>query len=201
MEKDIVITSDDSIFVLQPGMNIYVKTADICSLLGFSNQWAGQLTSQGVLNKVVTPHGKLYSLVDSVKSYIESIENKIAKTDDERKIEKAKNAAEVKLKAAKAEIAKLQADELKGKMHRSEDVEALTQDLCDTIRNLLLGLPGRLAVDVANSDNAEECSVLIRDAVYSILEELSNYEYDPTKYEDRVRERENLDDKPKDDDE
>ena len=80
-------------------------------------------------------------------------------------------------------------------------MERLTQDMCDTIRNMLLGMPGRLAVDVANCDSAEECSVIIRDAVNAILEELSNYQYDPKKYEELVREREDMDDKPQDDDE
>ena len=201
MAKEAVISTEDSVYILQSGMNIYVKTADICSLFGFSNQWAGQLTSQGILNKTKTPQGNLYNLVNSVKSYIESIENKVSKTEDEKKIEKAKSAAELKLKAAKASIAQLQADELKGRMHRSEDVERLTQDMCYTIRNMLLGMPGRLAVDVANCDSAEECSVIIRDAVNAILEELSNYQYDPKKYEELVREREDMDDKPQDDDE
>lgn len=93
------------------------------------------------------------------------------------------------MKIAKADIAKLEADELKGAMHRSEDVAAITEDLVSTIRAMLSALPGRLAVQTAAADTAEECSVIIRDGVYTVMEELAKYNYDPAKYEKLVRER------------
>ncbi|MBQ2361997.1 MAG: hypothetical protein II287_00115, partial [Bacteroidaceae bacterium] len=44
--------------------------------------------------------------------------------------------------------------ELEGKMHRSEDVEAVMTDLVYTIRSMLMALPGRLAVDVVSTKTA-----------------------------------------------
>lgn len=198
-EKATVVFDNENVFILQSGMNVYLKTADLCAMFGVSNQWLGQLVSQGTLTKVQTDNGKLFNLTDSVKNYIDSLSEKVKKTEDEKKLDKAKMAAEVKLKAAKATMAQLQADELKGKMHRSEDVEALTQDYCQTVRNAMMSLPGRLATDMAMCDNAEECSTIIRDVVYSILDELSEYEYDPAKYEERVRNRGSMDERPDDD--
>jgi hypothetical protein len=49
-------------------------------------------------------------------------------------------------------------------------------------------------MDVARNNNANECSTLIRNECYKILEELSNYQYDPAKYEERMKEREGLTD-------
>ncbi|MGN1370201.1 MAG: hypothetical protein ACI4WX_15125, partial [Aristaeellaceae bacterium] len=95
----------------------------------------------------------------------------------------------VKIKMAKADIAKLEADELKGSMHRSEDVAAVTEDRVMTIRSMLNALPGRLSVMCARAETAEECSVIIRDGIYAVMNELTKYSYDPAKYEKMVRER------------
>lgn len=197
-EKEKVIVEDDTVYILQPGMTVYVKTADVCSILGVSNQWVGQLTSQGTLNKMQTDHGKLFSLTDSIRNYMDSLNDKVSKTAEEKKMDKAKQAAEVKFKVAKAAMAELQAKELSGKMHRSEDVQVFTQELIDTVKNALLSLPGRLAVEVSLCDTAEECSALIKEAIRDVLAELSEFDYDPEKYEALVRERQNMDEKVED---
>ena len=76
-----------------------------------------------------------------------------------------------------------------GKMHRSEDVEAMTADLIYTIRGSLLALPGRLAVDVAAVKTPAEAAEVIRREVALLMQELTQYRYDPKKYEERVRKR------------
>ena len=93
------------------------------------------------------------------------------------------------MKASKAQIAKMEADELRGKMHRSEDVAAMTEDLIYTVRGSLMALPGRLAVDVAATATPAEAAEIIRKEVHALMRELANYQYDPQKYEERVRER------------
>ena len=89
----------------------------------------------------------------------------------------------------RASIAKAEADELQGKMHRSEDVAAMTTDLIYAIRGAMMALPGRLAVDVASANSPAEAAEIIRREVNKAMRELSNYRYDPKKYEERVRER------------
>ena len=99
----------------------------------------------------------------------------------------------------KATIAKLEADELKGTMHRAEDVAALTEDLVYTIRGALNALPGRLAVDVAAVSTPAEASEVIRKEVSKVMRELAGYHYDPKKYEERVRERRDWSERDSDD--
>ena len=82
---------------------------------------------------------------------------------------------------------------MKGKMHRAEDVEAMTSDLVYAIRGALIALPGRLAVDVAAVESPAEASEIIRKEVYKVMRELANYRYDPQKYEELVRERRDWD--------
>ena len=48
-------------------------------------------------------------------------------------------------------------------------------------------------------ETAEEAQILIKDAVKEILREISEFDYDPEKYEALVRERQNLDEKQDDD--
>ena len=102
---------------------------------------------------------------------------------------KVERSGEAQLKASKAKIASLEAQELEGRMHRSEDVAALTEDLIYEIRGALIALPGRLAVDVAACSSAAEAAELIRREVCQVMAELSGYQYDPAKYAERVRER------------
>ena len=172
-----------------------VSTKEMAILLGVTMRRVQQLIQDGVF-KTLTK-GRLL-LIDCVRGYIELITNR-EKSEDEKKLDKAKMAAEVKLKVAKATMAQLQADELKGKMHRSEDVQAFTQSMVDTIKQSLLSLPGRMSVELSLCETAEECSVIIKDTVKDVLRELGEFEYDPEKYEELVRERENMAEKAEDD--
>lgn len=189
-EKAIADIKDGAVYILQAGTPVYIKTADVCAMTGKSNQWIGQLTAQGVLHKKQTAHGALYELTETVSDYIRMLDERSDGRDrDSEDAEKDKLKSEAALKKAKATIASLDAKERLGKMHRSEDVAAMTEDLIFTIRGALLALPGRLAVDVSGAKDAAEASEIIQTEVYTVMEELANYRYDAAKYQERVRER------------
>lgn len=197
-KKQIIGTIDDGkAYILQAGTPIYVKTADICAMTGKSNQWIGQLTSQGILNKTQTPHGALYDVTASIKAYIKSMEDKAEQkskdSQETEKLEKQRMKADTSIKASKAIVAKLNAEELQGKMHRSEDVAAMTEDLIYTLRAGLMSLGGRLAHDLAAISDPAEISAAIDKEAYKLMDELSMYKYDSKKYEERVRSRLNKD--------
>ena len=182
---------DGAVYILRAGTPVYVKTADICAMTGKSNQWIGQLVSQGTLRKHSTAHGSLFEMAGTMRAYCEMLEARTVPemSEQEQRRSEARSAADVTLKVAKAQIAKLEADELSGKMHRSEDVAAMTEDLVYAIRGALMALPGRLAVDVCDVNTPVEASEVIRKEVYAVMGELSQYRYDPQKYEERVRAR------------
>lgn len=169
----------------------YCKAEDLANLFALTGQWINQLTRDGVLKKRDTPAGKRYNVVESTRAYVQYLRDKAAGRSD--KIPEAKELekfnAEVRIKQAKAQIAELESQELQGIMHRSEDVAALTEDLIYTIRDALMALPGRLAVDVAKAGTAAEAAEIIKREVYAVMKELSSYKYDPEKYEERVRAR------------
>ena len=170
----------------------YCKTEDLANLFGLTGQWINQLTRDGVIKRRDTPAGKRYNVVESVRAYTQYLRDKAANRADrgipeDKELEKF--GAEVRIKRAKAEIAELEAQEVQGIMHRSEDVAAMTEDLIYTIRGSLMALPGRLAVDVVSAQTAAEAADIIRAEVFKVMQELSQYRYDPQKYEERVRDR------------
>lgn len=170
----------------------YCKTEDLANLFGLTGQWINQLTRDGVIKRRDTTAGKRYNVVESVRAYTQYLRDKAASRADrgipeDKELEKFD--AEVRIKTAKAQIAELEANEVQGIMHRSEDVAAMTEDLIYTIRGSLMALPGRLAVDVVSAQTAAEAADIIRAEVFKVMQELSQYRYDPQKYEERVRDR------------
>ena len=171
-----------------------VDSKTIAAIFGVDPRRVQQLAKEGIITATKDGHANRYDLLPTIQRYIrylsdkangrESISKKDADTEG-RRLE-----AEADLKRSKADMAALQLKELEGKMHRSEDVEAVMTDLVFTIRSSLIALPGRLAVDVVTAQTAAEASVIIRGEVYKILEELAGYKYDPEEYARRVRDRE-----------
>lgn len=126
----------------------------------------------------------LYQVVQEYVAYQAKKEDRVFSSLEEKKL-----IEEIRLKQAKADAAELELNELRGSLHAAEDVEKITTDLVLSVRSGLLSLPGMLAVDVVEAKDAAEASEIIKGAVYSLLEELAGYEYDPEKYRQRVRER------------
>lgn len=167
------------------------STAVVATLFNLSERRVQQLAKDGIIDGKKVEGVYQFDLLPTVRKYIAYLSGKANGRDQKnRKTEEEKLAAEADLKRAKADMAELQLKELRGQMHRSEDVEAITTDLVYTIRSMIIALPGRLAVDVAAVDTAPEASEIIRRECYAVLEELSNYKYDPEEYAKRVRERE-----------
>lgn len=165
----------------------------ISEIFGVTSRRVQQLTKEGVITARREGNTYVYDLLPTISQYIKYLSDK---ADGHDKPEKSKSAemrrleAEADLKRSKADIAALELKEFEGKMHRSEDVEAMTADLINTIKGLLLALPNRCAIDTQRSKSAAEAAEVIKKEVYQILNILSEYKYDSEKYAKMVRERE-----------
>lgn len=168
--------------------NTEVSISELAAILNITARRVRQLTEDGILER--SGRGR-YKLCASVQKYVYQTHHEYS--EDEATVNRAKLEAETLLKASKAKIASMEAQELEGKMHRSEDVAAMTEDLIYEIRGALIALPGRLAVDVAACSSAAEAAEIVRREAYQIMGELAGYQYDPDKYAERVRERMNWD--------
>lgn len=172
------------------------KVENIAKLFQVTVRRIQQLTQEGILTTIEIKQGKRilrrYDLVPTIQAYIKYLSDKAYGREQKESVsnkEEEKLQAEIDIKKAKAKIAQLELDELEGRMHSADDVEAMTTDLCLAVRSALLSMPGQLAVDVAEVNDAAEISEIIKSTVNDILEELSRYEYNPDEYRRRVRER------------
>ena len=164
----------------------------IANLFGVTTRRVQQLAKDGIITATKDKGVNKYDLPVVVKQYIRHLSEKVQGRESKHnsELDNQKLGAEIRIKESKARLAELQLQELEGKMHRSEDVEAMTTDLVFVIRGMLAALPGRLAVDLAGLDNPPEVSERIRLEVNDILQQLAKYRYDPAEYKRRARERE-----------
>ena len=176
----------------EPKKNLQ-SSAIIARIFGVTERRVQQLAKEGII-PAASQRPYKFDLLPTVQTYIRYLSDKVAgkeqKTVDNVQAEADKLRADADLKRIKADIAEMQLKELEGQMHRSEDVEAMTNDLVYTIRSMIMALPGRLAMDVVRVDTAAEASAVIRSECTKILNELARYKYDPEAYKRRVRDRE-----------
>lgn len=178
-----------------------VTKKDLAQLFGVTTKRIEQLASDGVINGDGGNPAK-YNLVENVRSYVGLLKDKAKnkrREKDNPELEKDKLAAEVRMKEAKAEMAEQELKELKGELHRAEDVEAITTDHVLYFRSMLMALPGKLAVDLAGTHTAAEQAARVKQEINFVLENLADYKYDPDEYAKRVRERQGWKDRDDDD--
>lgn len=162
----------------------------IAKIYGTDERRIGQLKKAGVIKGEGRP--AMYDLIPTIMAlfrYQRGIIQNKEKDQQTADLEKEKLQAEVDVKQAKAKTAKLALKELEGKLHRAEDVEAITTDHVLYFRSMLMAMPGKLAVDCAKCKTASEVSERIQREIYYILNNLAEYHYDPEEYQKRVRQR------------
>jgi len=176
----------------------YYEAKVIAQLFNLSIRRIQQLTADGVIETVKTQGGRRYDLIPTIQRYIKFLQDKAAgreKVEKDAKNESEKLEAETRLKQAKAEVAELELEELRGELHRAEDVEAVMTDHILLLRSMIIALPGRLAVDVTHAKTPAEAAEVIKAECYTMLEQLAAYEYDPDEYRRRLRERKGWDER------
>lgn len=176
----------------------YYEAKVIGQLFNLSTRRIQQLTADGVIETVQTKGGRRYDLIPTIQRYIRYLQDKATgreKAEKDAKNESEKLAADARLKKAKADVAELELQEISGELHRAEDVEAVMTDHILLLRSMIIALPGRLAVDVTNAKTPAEAAEVIRSECYTMLNQLSDYEYNPDEYRRRVRERKGWDDR------
>jgi phage terminase Nu1 subunit (DNA packaging protein) len=177
------------------------STQVIARIFGVSTRRVEQLKTEGVIKGQGKP--TKYDLLPTIQAYIKFLSDKAngrEKKQTDAQLETDRLSADARIKKAKAEMAELELKELKGELHRASDVEAITTDHVMFVRSMLMAMPGKLAVDMAAISAAPEAAERIKKEVYSILDRLAGYRYDPEEYKRRVRERQGWNERQGDDD-
>lgn len=176
-------------------------TQFIAKIFGVSTRRVEQLKTEGIIKGQGKP--TKYDLLPTIQAYIRYLSDKAngrEKKQTDAELETQKLEAESRYKKAKADMAELELKELKGELHRASDVEAITTDHVMFLRSMLMALPGKVAMDMAAIQTAPEAAERMKQEVYSILDRLSEYRYDPGEYKKRVRERQGWNDAQGEDD-
>lgn len=102
------------------------------------------------------------------------------KNTAEQPLERLKLEEQYKHEKAKREITEIKLALIKGKVHRSEDVERVMTDMLSTFKSKIRGIPIKLAAQIKSNMNMSQISTLILKEIDNTLLELSAY--DPNKF-------------------
>lgn len=165
-----------------------VSTTELASVLGLTARRIQQMAQDGT----ITAEGRgRFRLAAATMQYIDFIKERQKKivTEEDLEIEKQIRKAEADLKQAKATLSVLELDEIKGKVHREDDVTDIVNEMVYEIRSALMTLPNRLSINVANARTPKEARFIIQKEVNEILKALKKHMYDPEKYREKVMDR------------
>lgn len=177
-----------------------VSAKEIAQFFQVSTRRVEQLKAEGIIKGEGKP--TKYDFIPTGMAYIKYLSDKAYGREQREavaELEERKLRAEAEIKESKAAIVKMEQDELEGKLHRAEDVEAITTDHVLFLRSMLMAMPGKLAVDLGGTHTAAEQAERVKQEVYFVLDQLASYKYDPEEYKKRVMERQGWEHDSKDD--
>ena len=171
-----------------------VSVKELAMILGLSVRRVHQLRENGLFTKT----GKgCFNLMDAVHAYIEhtaaiAAEKKAAAMDETVTEKRTADIALKKKRAAKTdvdaeskrldnEMKRLRLDEMRMQLCPYKAFEFIYGEHCIALKQRMLAMPGRLAVDVHAAGSAAECAELIKQEVNAALTELSEQKFDKEK--------------------
>ena len=159
----------------------------IAKLFNLSGRSVQRLAAEGVL-PYVSARPYQFDLLPTIQAYIRHLTARIKEKQRGEEYELAeyeKLRAEADLKQHQEKFLKMQVKNLENQMHDAEDVKDMYDDLIAVIREKILQLPDQVAGNLRPSLSALEGSNIIREECFRILNELSEYQYDPEEAEQR----------------
>ena len=121
-----------------------------------------------------------YLLAESVQGYIEFIRTKKTNQHDGGGGESGGDyeAHRSRLTGAKADMAEIQAETMKGNYHEAGAVEAVWTDMLMNCRSKFLAIPSKLTPRLRKESSAVKIRAILETAVTEALNELSDYDPD-----------------------
>lgn len=151
-----------------------ILTHELAAIFGCSPRWINQLTTNGLLTQA--ERGR-YQLGSAIREYIAAIKQQAEEKDEE---ETDLREEQTLLTRANRKMAELDLAVMNGKLHRSEDVQNIMNEMLTSFRSRLLAIPARISPEVAAATDSMVVQQMIKGEIYDALSELS--EYDPAKF-------------------
>ena len=164
------------------------NTATIAKMFGVTTRQIQKLAKAGTIPAAATDPYQ-FDLLPTIQTYIRWLQERVdarqRKSDAALAAEYKILRADANLKQNKAKLAAMRAKQLEEKMHRAEDVAAMTDDLLLVSREKIEALPDIIGPKVIEAANAAEASAIIQAECWRVLNELAAYKYEPEAYEQR----------------
>lgn len=157
----------------------YWPTTSIAQLLGITKQRVGQLDHDGVFKSVPIQEKKCYHVVETTQAYINYVKRSGGGSADDAANASKKLAAEAEIKELSRQKAALLLDELKGILHRDEDVKAVLCDLVYQVKAELAGFRNKAAVELCDITDPAVMGTVLDKYLDDIQTNLSKWQYDP----------------------
>ena len=187
---------EGKIFMDNENLKKMKPTEFLANYFGLSQRRVQQLAQDGIIPFVKDKGVYYFDPPIAIKKYITYLQDALQKRNrNTEEQEKLKLDAEIRLKEAKASYAEMELNELKGKMHRAEDVADLFSSFAASVKASACGIPGRFALDICTqlgigNENAATISAELEKRIFEMLEDLAEFEYDPDYFKRKVQERE-----------
>lgn len=143
-----------------------IGTSELAKLVGKSDRWIRQLTSQGILTQC--GRGK-YKLGITLAAYIEHMAG--GKAGDEKLSHADVKAEHEMLKKEKTE---LQLQQMRGDLHSSNDVRALMGEMILSAKSKLLSIPVRVSTQL-EGESSKSIEKKLNDEINNVLSVLADY--------------------------
>ncbi len=164
----------------------YYTAEQMAKLLGLSVRRVQQLRSEGAMVTEV-PEGETsprYNVVRSLLAYCKHLQSKADTTNANTRIK----AAEADKKEKQAALLDIELRKRNGEVHEARHVATLIDGMIVEAKGAFLGVPGRIAVDLANCDNPAETAQIVRRAICDAMSDLAGRKYDPDRFRRLVEE-------------
>lgn len=147
-----------------------IQTGELAAIVGKSDRWIRQLTTENVLTQV--SRGK-YILSDAVQAYIEHIAGGKEEDDKLRLIDH-----KTELMRINSEKAAIQLSQMRAELHTSEDVEEVMSDMLTAFRQKILAIPTKLAPQLLGIEDINAIKARLTKDLHEALTELTDYNPD-----------------------
>lgn len=145
----------------------------LADMLGIKDTTVRHLASSGVMPRVSSGR---YKMRDCVHNYVMQLrmQSKSTSQPSSSDLPELKDA-QAKHEVIKTHIAEIRLDVMRGKVHKSEDVERVMTNMLASVRSKLLSIPSKVAPRVAAMNDAGEVMAFLQTEIYEALHELSEY--------------------------
>ena len=149
----------------------------IAQVLKITEKRVKQLTDEGVIPEISLGH---YKLLPAVQGYIGYLQSQISDDD----LASDYNVEKARLTRTKRELAELDLQLERNKLHRADSVEFVLTNMLMALKAKISTLPHKVLPAIMglpdDDSRAEQILAILKDAATNALEELA--EYDPKEY-------------------